>query len=352
MKLSATTLTASLLVSVIAILLAIPMMLQWERPPMDTTQEGFRGLGMEQVTNPRLAERLKAANLLPTPDDPVPNDGVLVKDDKETYKNVQVLGDLDTAQFVRLMAAISVWVAPQEGDNASCAYCHNTDNMASDEKYTKVVARRMLQMTRAINTQYKPHVAETGVTCYTCHRGQPVPANIWSTNPGMKQAGGFAASRDGQNLAHQPIPAYASLPYDPFTPLLSKPGETIRVVATTALPGGTGADVKKTETTYALMMHMSTALGVNCTFCHNTRQFANWQQSRPQRVTAWHGIELVRDVNANYLGSLTDVFPANRKGPMGDVMKVDCATCHNGVNKPLYGFSMAKSYPELSVPNP
>lgn len=352
MKLSATTLTASLLVSVIAILLAIPMMLQWERPPMDTTQEGFRGLGMEQVTNPRLAEKLKAANLLPTPDDPVPNDGVLVKDDKETYKNVQVLGDLDTAQFVRLMAAISVWVAPQEGDNASCAYCHNTDNMASDEKYTKVVARRMLQMTRAINTQYKPHVAETGVTCYTCHRGQPVPANIWSTNPGMKQAGGFAASRDGQNLAHQPIPAYASLPYDPFTPLLSKPGETIRVVATTALPGGTGADVKKTEATYALMMHMSTALGVNCTFCHNTRQFANWQQSRPQRVTAWHGIELVRDVNANYLGSLTDVFPANRKGPMGDVMKVDCATCHNGVNKPLYGFSMAKSYPELSVPNP
>jgi photosynthetic reaction center cytochrome c subunit len=49
---------------------------------------------------------------------------------------------------------------------------------------------------------------------------------------------------------------------------------------------------------------------------------------------------------------LTDVFPANRKGPMGDVLKANCATCHNGVNKPLYGFSMAKSYPELSVPNP
>jgi photosynthetic reaction center cytochrome c subunit len=352
MKLSATTLTASLLVSVIAILLIIPMMLQWERPPMDSTQEGFRGLGMEQVTNPRLAEKLKAANPLPVPDDPVPNDGVLVKDDHENYKNVQVLGDLDTAQFVRLMSAISLWVAPQEGDNASCAYCHNIENMASDELYTKVVARRMLQMTRAINTQYKSHVAETGVTCYTCHRGAPVPANIWATNPGPKQAGGFAASRQGQNLAHQPIPAYASLPYDPFTPLLSKPGENVRVVATTALPGGTGADVKKTETTYALMMHMSTALGVNCTFCHNTRQFANWEQSRPQRVTAWHGLQMVRDVNANYLGSLTDVFPASRKGPGGDVYKVDCATCHHGVNKPLYGFSMARSYPELSVPNP
>ena len=41
-----------------------------------------------------------------------------------------------------------------------------------------------------------------------------------------------------------------------------------------------------------------------------------------------------------------------RKGPEGDVYKANCATCHNGVNKPLYGFSMAKDYPELSVPNP
>jgi len=352
MKLSATTLTASLLVSVIAILLVIPMMLQWERPPMESTQLGFRGLGMDKITNPRLAEKLKAANPLPVPDDPVPNDGVLVKDDKENYKNVQVLGDLDTAQFNRLMGAITLWVAPQEGDNASCAYCHNVENMASDEKYTKVVARRMLQMTRAINSQHKSHVAETGVTCYTCHRGQPVPANVWATNPGPKQAGGMAASRDGQNLAGQPIPAFSSLPYDPFTTLLNKPADVIRVQATTALPGGTGSDIKATEKTYALMMHMSTALGQNCTFCHNTRAFSNWEQSRPQRVTAWHGIQMVRDVNSTYLGSLTDVFPANRKGPEGDVYKVDCATCHNGVNKPLYGFSMAKSYPELSVPNP
>ena len=98
--------------------------------------------------------------------------------------------------------------------------------MASDEKYTKVVARRMLQMTQGHQHAVQAHVAETGVTCYTCHRGQPVPANVWATNPGPKQAGGFAASRDGQNLAHQPVPAYASLPYDPFTTLLDKPART------------------------------------------------------------------------------------------------------------------------------
>jgi photosynthetic reaction center cytochrome c subunit len=351
MKLSASALSALLLGTVVVVLLTIPMMLQWERPPMVSEQLGFRGLGMEQITNPRIARTLEALNQAPVPDDPVDNDGVLVKDDPENYKNVQVLGDLDTAQFNRLMNSITTWVAPQEGDNAGCAYCHNVENMASDEVYTKVVARRMIQMTRTINAKYSSHVQQTGVTCYTCHRGQPVPANVWSINPGPKQAGGFAASRNGQNLGRMSVPAYSSLPFDPFTTLLA-PNANIRVIASTALPGGTGRSIQDTEKTYALMMHMSDGLGVNCTFCHNSRNFASWEESRPQRVTAWHGIKMVGEVNTTYMDPLAPVFPANRKGPKGDVLKVNCATCHNGINKPLYGFSMAKEYPELSVPNP
>jgi len=351
MKISATALTAALLGGTIGILLLIPMMLTWERPPMDSQQLGYRGLGMEEISNPRTAKLLEALNKAPVPDDPVENDGVLVKDDPANYQNVQVLGDLDTAQFTRLMNSISNWVAPQEGDNAGCAYCHNLENMASDEIYTKVVARRMLQMTRNINTAFASHVKETGVTCYTCHRGNAVPKFVWSTNPGPKQAGGFAASRNGQNLGGQAVPAFASLPYDPFTTLLA-PDANIRVVASTALPGGTGGSIQATEKTYALMMHMSEGLGVNCTFCHNSRQFSSWAESRPQRVTAWHGIKMVSDSNTTYMDPLASVFPANRKGPMGDVLKVNCQTCHQGINKPLYGFSMAKEYPELSVPNP
>ena len=351
MKISATALTAALLGGTIGILLLIPMMLTWERPPMDTEQLGYRGLGMEEVSNPRTAKLLEALNKAPVPDDPVENDGVLVKDDPANYQNVQVLGDLDTAQFNRLMNSISTWVAPQEGDNAGCAYCHNLENMASDEVYTKVVARRMIQMTRNINTAFSSHVKETGVTCYTCHRGQAVPANVWSINPGPKQAGGFAASRNGQNLGGQSVPAFASLPYDPFTTLFA-PDAKIRVIASTALPGGTGGTIQDTEKTYSLMMHMSEGLGVNCTFCHNSRQFSSWEESRPQRVTAWHGIKMVSDSNTNYMDPLAPVFPDNRKGPQGDVLKVNCQTCHQGINKPLYGFSMAKEYPELSVPNP
>ena len=44
---------------------------------------------------------------------------------------------------------------------------------------------------------------------------------------------------------------------------------------------------------------------------------------------------------------LTSVFPDTRLGPTGDVAKVNCQTCHQGVNKPYGGVSMAKDYPEL-----
>jgi photosynthetic reaction center cytochrome c subunit len=52
-------------------------------------------------------------------------------------------------------------------------------------------------------------------------------------------------------------------------------------------------------------------------------------------------------LNNNYLVPLTGKFPSHRLGVLGDVAKVNCATCHQGVFKPLYGESMAKDYPEL-----
>jgi photosynthetic reaction center cytochrome c subunit len=79
------------------------------------------------------------------------------------------------------------------------------------------------------------------------------------------------------------------------------------------------ASLKQTEHTYSLMVHMSESLGVNCTYCHNTRDFQSWEQSRPQRVTAWYGIRMARDLNNDYMGGLTDKFPAERLGPKGDV---------------------------------
>jgi photosynthetic reaction center cytochrome c subunit len=57
---------------------------------------------------------------------------------------------------------------------------------------------------------------------------------------------------------------------------------------------------------------------------------------------------MVRALNNDYLVPLTGTFPKHRLGVLGDVAKINCATCHQGVFKPLYGVSMAKDYPELT----
>lgn len=311
----------------------------FERPPVMTVQRGYRGTAMEQVYNPRLLSVAMAANIapasLPQASAEGPKAGVV-------YKNVQVLKDVSVAEFTRLMVSMTTWVAPQQG----CAYCHRPAEMASDALYTKVVARRMLQMVRHINADWTTHVAGVGVTCYTCHRGQPVPAVIWWNEDAQAATPGVAIPAVGKN--HPSAAAGASsLPSDPFTPFLEQAND-IRVEATQALPGTDDHSIKQTDWTYALMIHFSEALGVNCTYCHNTRQFASWSQSTPQRVTAWYGIRMVRDLNTDYLDPLADVFPPQRLGPLGDSPKLNCATCHRGAYKPLFGVAMAKDFPELT----
>ena len=328
------------------------MILSFERPPTESVQLGFRGTGMDQVVNPRLAALQVPNNTAPPPLEAADAGGDRAS---EVYQNVQVLGHLSVEQFGRVMQAMNAWIYPEDDanpENTGCNACHVPGNFAADDKYQKVVARRMTQMVQAINGNWTNHVGATGVTCYTCHRGRAIPANVWSQAPPNSRVGGFAATAPEQN---RPIAAngYASLPTDPFTPYLS--GEqNIRMQTqdshpTRDLPNGNRQSIQQTEWNYALMNHFSTALGVNCTYCHNSRAFSSWEQSPPQRATAWYGIRMVRELNGDYLEPLKDTFPANRLGPKGDVPKVGCATCHNGQPKPLNGAKVIEPYPELAA---
>ena len=315
-----------------------------ERPPVDAVQRGYRGTGMEQVYNPRTLAKQAELNKAPEALAEAAAEGPKAKD---VYQNVQVLGDLSVGQFTRHMVAITSWIAPKEG----CNYCHNPQNLAEDSLYTKVVARRMIQMTQNINANWSSHVGATGVTCYTCHRGNAVPSKIWFKTEPQPMKANFIGDRAGQNIAGTNV-GLSSLPDDIFTPYLLVKGEennnVIRVNGKTALPTGNRTSIKQAEHTYGLMVHMSNSLGVNCTYCHNTQNFGKWEGSPPQRATAWHGIRMVRDINADYIVPLTDKFPANRLGPLGDVAKTNCATCHQGAYKPLYGAKMVDAYPELT----
>lgn len=328
-----------------------------------TVRIGAPGVAMQVTeTNQRLEDRL-AANVVPPPIPAASSDGTLAVD---AYKNVQVMGHISAGQFTRLMTAMTTWVAPVQG----CAYCHapqrdasgnvmkdedgyvlaDSKNMQSDELYTKRVARRMLQMTLHLNGDWKAHVKQTGVTCYTCHRGQPVPSNIWFEEPPNPHDEAMMGAKIGQN-APAPNVGLASLPSGVFRPFLVD-DEPIRVIGTEPLPHDNPASIKQAEWTYGLMMHMSNSLGVNCTYCHNTRAFAQWDTSPPARAQAWYGIRMVRDLNNAYLVPLTSQFPPSRLGTLGDAPKVNCATCHQHAFKPLLGVSMLGDYAVLAEAKP
>lgn len=310
--------------------------------PVIAIQRGYRGVALEVNYLPAKVQQLRAINAVPDPEPPIDPAG---SPSSETYQNVKVLGKVDSLEFLRVMASIAKWVAPVQG----CTYCHNAENPAWDTNYTKIVARRMFQMVQHINNDWKTHVGITGVTCYTCHRGNPVPTRIWynegPTAPG--EVGGMAEANQGKNIVNVTA-GYSALPSDPLTSFLEQDNE-IRVQATEALPGSDPMPLKRATWTYALMMYMAQSLGVNCDYCHNTRAFRDWSQSSPQRVTAWYGIRMVRDLNNNFLKPLKAVFPAGRLGPLGDAPKLACATCHKGVYKPLFGVSMLKTYPEIAA---
>ena len=327
----------------VAVLIGIVVITKFQTPGTTEVQRGFRGTAMVENYDPLELRKYAALNVVPASLPELPAVGPKAG---AVYKNVQVLGTLSVGQFTRLMVSLTNWVSPKQG----CAYCHNTANMAEDSIYTKVVARRMIQMVQHINADYKPHVANTGVTCYTCHRGNPVPSQVWFNDPGPAHAVGMVTTGTGKNIASGSV-GDSSLPYDPFTPFLEKDDE-IRVQSIVALPGTDRQSIKQADWTYALMMHFSQSLGVNCTYCHNSRAFGDWSQSTPQRVVAWHGIRMARDLNVNYMDGLHDVFPRVRRGPEDDVAKINCATCHQGVFKPLYGVSMVTTFPELKGPLP
>ena len=325
-------------------------------------QTGAPGVGMEVINTTEEVQQRLEANGVPKPLPPASQEGQLAVD---AYANVRVLGSVSSGEFTRLMTAMTLWVAPDNG----CGYCHaperdakgaivkdedghpvaDAKNMPSDELYTKRVARRMLQMTMRINGEWKQHVKATGVTCYTCHRGNPVPTGIWFDEPdtATRYQGIPGPGQDRPSS----IAGLAALPRGALRPYLVG-DENVRVQSTEAMGSENRASIKQTEWTYGLMIHMSNSLGVNCTYCHNSRSLGEWSVSPPTRNAAWFGIRMVRELNNEYLGPLARELPATRLGALGDGPKVGCATCHQGAYKPLLGVSMVGDYPELAEARP
>lgn len=306
-----------------------------------STQTGPAGTGMAVVkfaTTAATPDPTIAGYVSPPPVEPAPGEPLA----RDAIPNAEpLLADLPVSQYERLVGAMRAWTGIP-------------DLLAGEENYQTVVARRMIQMTQALNeawaghTNASPENGNVGVNCYSCHRGQPVPSGIWFNMGAVTSAtAGWAAVQNRVTMTSQ----YTSLPSDALEKYLLEGRQIVvhdlaaRVPTTPDLP--TWQD---TERTYALMNYFANSLGVNCTFCHNTRAFFAAQgEVTPQWTNASIGIQMVLEINNDYLVPLQPVFPANRLGPLGDAPKVACNTCHKGYQRPLGGMDMISDWPELAT---
>lgn len=222
-----------------------------------------------------------------------------------------------------------------------------------EDDYQTVVAKRMVEMTQNLNENWDGHVnanGEVGVTCYTCHRGQPVPSEVWfNITPVTLATAGWSAN---QNRATSNSQA-TSLPSDALEEYLLN-YEVIGVhdleSRVPGVPGEDVASIQNAERTYAFMNYFANSLGVNCVFCHNSRAFYDGEQVTPQWGTASLGIGMVQELNEEYLLPLIDVLPEHRLGAVqGDVPKAACKTCHKGYQQPLQGTNVIANWPQLST---
>jgi photosynthetic reaction center cytochrome c subunit len=274
----------------------------------------------------------------------------------QQYKNVQVLTDVSAAEFMRLQQAMTQWVAPKQG----CAFCHEGTDYASDAKPAKLAARLMLKMVRDINANWKQHVQPAGVTCFTCHRGHPVPSEVWFPIPPQPEKP-LVAKQDNWREASDTVRKF--FPDDSYYEYLLE-DTPISVQSSTALPSNTVASQIVAKRVYEMMMTMSGGIGVNCGFCHNSRVFQSWRQSTPERWHGFDGIKLTRALNRTYMLQLSPmipetrellhetglpVLPARETGKQTGNGFVLCATCHYAHPRPLDGANMLQDYPGLSA---
>ena len=89
---------------------------------------------------------------------------------------VKVLTGLTVPEFEAEMQLMT------QALGVSCGSCHARGNFASDASPRKLAARRMLELTKAVNAQFFPAYTPLDgesrlgrVTCFTCHQGDTRP---------------------------------------------------------------------------------------------------------------------------------------------------------------------------------
>ncbi|WP_371227404.1 photosynthetic reaction center cytochrome PufC [Roseovarius sp. 2305UL8-3] len=315
----------------------------WGPYATESMQTGPRGTGMvvPEFDADRLVPDPSIASFLETTSAAIPPVGG-EETAGDARENVPPgLEDLTVENYDRLLTAMREWTG--------------IPNLFDDlDSYQTGVGYVMIAMTQNINENWDGHVnanKEVGVTCYTCHRGQPVPSDIWfKISPVNMRAQGWSANQNRATLNS----SFTSLPSDALETYLLE-YEVIGVhdleSRVAGIPGQDGyPGIQHAERTYAFMNYIANSLGVNCVFCHNSRAFYEGSEVTPQWSTESLGIAMVQEMNEEYLIPLADQYPPERLGPVHmDAPKAACKTCHKGYQQPLQGTNVIGDWPELAT---
>ncbi|WP_292290781.1 photosynthetic reaction center cytochrome PufC [Marivita sp.] len=310
----------------------------------ESLQTGPRGTGMsrpEFVNQIRDADPTIAAYL---GRDQITEEDIAGVSDAALANLPPNLPDISDERYAELIVAMRAWTGIP-------------DLMEDPDSYQTQVAYTMIGMTQSINENWIGHVqsnAEVGVSCYSCHRGQPVPSEIWfRMGPVNEATEGWAAVQNRVTVQSQ----YTSLPSDALETYLldyGRIGVHDLEAHVAAYPSEEGYPTwQDTERTFSLMNYVSNSLGVNCVFCHNSRAFYDVEQVTPQWSTEMLGISMVQEINNEWLVPLEGLYPPERLGPVfADAPKAACKTCHKGYQRPLQGLNVIGAWPELANIDP
>jgi photosynthetic reaction center cytochrome c subunit len=278
----------------------------------------------------------------PTADGQAPNVG-----SRPAVKNLQVLTpDVNLSQ---VMNTFNVALGVQ------CSYCHDAGDFASDANPKKRVARNMLVMWQRINlhfpdagndflkARYLPFPeGKQYVTCYTCHRGQTVPANTltdWHGPDRAPEPGAPERAGRGRGTA---TGAAAGARGPAAEATAERPAESKALPPTRGNQTHTNmVYLPSNVNTQFVMPALRAAIGVECNFCHvggaqlerghaNERDF-----DTPKKLTARNMMGMVKEINAAlFPGEDVDVALVVASTPPAGKHYVTCYTCHRGEHLP------------------
>lgn len=86
------------------------------------------------------------------------------------FKNIELLRGKPAGRLPGMMSALTGLLG------VSCSACHVPGNFASDELAAKKTARRHFEMQGRMNRDF--FEGRNAITCFTCHRGNRIPASI------------------------------------------------------------------------------------------------------------------------------------------------------------------------------